>query len=102
MTVRDVAKALEVAPSVVYSLCQAGLIGYQRIGIGRGTIRINQADLDAYVASARVEPQPRPGRPGPIGTGLAVRDHIGEMLAEKQARRDARAARLHGGGRSDG
>jgi hypothetical protein len=57
MTVAEAARALEVAPRVVYDLCRAGLLGHQRIGVRRGVIRITEADLAAYVASRRVEPR---------------------------------------------
>ncbi|WP_422931597.1 hypothetical protein [Singulisphaera sp. PoT] len=48
--------------STIYALCADGQLGHLRIGRGRGTIRIDQADIDAYRKIARVEPRPRLSR----------------------------------------
>jgi excisionase family DNA binding protein len=88
MTVQEAARALEVAPRVVYDLCRAGLLGHQRIGVRRGVIRITEADLAAYVASRRVEP--RGAAPAPVSggrTGLAVEDLVGRAMAERERKK---------------
>jgi excisionase family DNA binding protein len=55
MTVAEAAKYLEVAPSTVYALCKARKLAHHRVGRGRGAIRLEAADLDAYRAAGRVE-----------------------------------------------
>ncbi|WP_422931598.1 hypothetical protein [Singulisphaera sp. PoT] len=55
---------------MIYVLCRNGLLGHLRIGRGRGTIRIEQADIDAYKKRARVEatgPKPRHSLPSDHG-----------------------------------
>jgi excisionase family DNA binding protein len=91
MTVSEAAKILEVRTSTIYSLCRERLLGHQRVGAGRGAIRISWADLDAYIESSRVETRPRSLEKISGGTGLAVRDIIGEM--EEAERRKAGSAR---------
>jgi excisionase family DNA binding protein len=53
MRARDAAAQLEIDVRTVYKLCAAGLLGHMRMGIGGGTIRIEQSDIDAYKAKAR-------------------------------------------------
>ncbi len=64
MTVKEAAKQLEVSARAVYSLCAAGLIGHMRIGVGRGSIRLEQADVDEYKRKAR-EGTVKPAPPSP-------------------------------------
>jgi excisionase family DNA binding protein len=93
MTVAEAAEILEVRTSTVYSLCRERLLGHQRVGAGRGTIRISRADLDAYVESIRVEAHDRPPRMAPRGTGLAVEDLIGKAMAERERKKLERERR---------
>jgi excisionase family DNA binding protein len=99
MTATEAAKLLEVSVATVYELCAAGRLAHHRIGLGRGVIRIDRPDLDAYLASSRVEARPNPpGRQhAATGTGLAVRDFIGEEMA----REGSRVARHRSGAPSD-
>jgi excisionase family DNA binding protein len=60
MTVPAAAKYLEVSTTLIYDLCARGDLAHHRLGIGRGTIRVIQADLDAYMAKCRVECGSRP------------------------------------------
>ena len=63
-TVREVAEILRVSKATIYGLCGDGKLVHIRVGSGRGAIRIRQEDLDAFIASAVVQPvkssAPRP------------------------------------------
>lgn len=63
MDVREAAKRLEVSVTLIYELCHAGKLPHARIGLGRGTIRIAESDVEAYLRSARVE-GPEEGQEG--------------------------------------
>jgi excisionase family DNA binding protein len=52
ITVRDTAARLGVSPHTIYDLVQSGRLPCQRIGTGRGTIRIRLADLDAFTTAS--------------------------------------------------
>ena len=52
ITVRDAANRLGVSLRTIYDLAQSGRLPCQRIGTGRGTIRIRLADLDAYTTAS--------------------------------------------------
>ena len=56
LTVKQAARRLNVSPSLVYAMCAAGRLPHHRVGVGRGTIRIDEADLDAV----KTVPAPRP------------------------------------------
>jgi excisionase family DNA binding protein len=109
VTVQEAAKVLELRPSVVYRLCAEGRLSHLRVGFGRGVIRITQDNLDAYIASCRIEASHEAKGRGdadtpatvPVRTGLAIRSITGEREAERQRRRLAAPdARRRGGGRS--
>lgn len=61
LTVPQVAARLSVSPSLVYQMIESGKLGHHRIGNGRGTIRVSQTDLEAYLSASHsgVEPQQR-------------------------------------------
>ena len=62
LNVAEVADLLNISPSLVYQIVEAGKIPFLRIGNGRGAIRFQSADVKAYLDSCRVEkvdPQPR-------------------------------------------
>jgi len=69
LTVEQAADQLQVSKSIVYSLIEAGKIACHRIGLGRGTIRMSQDDLDQYLESCK---QYQPTR------GLSVASSRGE------------------------
>jgi excisionase family DNA binding protein len=46
LTVQQAADRLGVSGRTIYDLCDSGDLKHQRIGTGRGTIRIRPADLD--------------------------------------------------------
>ncbi len=58
LTVKQAADRLGVSSRTVYDLVECGRLKCQRIGKGRGTIRIRPADLDAY-SSESSEPRLR-------------------------------------------
>lgn len=59
-TVNEVAEQLRVSRSVVYALIDAGKLVSHRIGLGRGTIRVAEEDLAAYLDACKVQqPQVR-------------------------------------------
>lgn len=78
MTVAEAAERLEVSPTIVRRLCASYArtgkgIAHHRIGEGRGSIRITEDDLAAFLDGSRVTPgappnpkergKRRPGRP---------------------------------------
>jgi excisionase family DNA binding protein len=52
VTVREAAERLEVSVSLTYRLIAAGKLRCSRHGLGRGAIRISEAELAEYLASA--------------------------------------------------
>jgi excisionase family DNA binding protein len=50
LTVRQAAAQLNVSQRTIYDLVESGRLKCQRIGIGRGTIRIRSRDLDGCLA----------------------------------------------------
>jgi excisionase family DNA binding protein len=61
VTVRDAAQRLEISVSLVYRLIESGKLRCTRHGLGRGVIRVSEAQLADYLAS--VERGPRPSLP---------------------------------------
>ncbi|MEZ6063932.1 MAG: helix-turn-helix domain-containing protein [Planctomycetaceae bacterium] len=53
LTVEGAANYLQVSRSIIYALIEAGKLACHRIGLGRGTIRISQHDIEAYLESCR-------------------------------------------------
>lgn len=53
-TVKECAEILRVSPATVYQLCARRKLPHVRVGAGRGTIRIREEDLAAYLAAAAV------------------------------------------------
>ena len=63
LTVAEVAKRLGVSTALVYQLVAQGRLPCYRIGLRRGAIRFAESDVEAYLASCRVEgaePMPHP------------------------------------------
>ncbi len=58
LTVAEVAKRLAVSTQCVYLLCADGLLPHIRVGRGRGTIRILEADLQAFIQQRRIGQHP--------------------------------------------
>jgi excisionase family DNA binding protein len=55
LTVKQAAERLQCSPATVYQLCAARLLPHSRVGLGRGVIRISEADIAAYLAGRRVQ-----------------------------------------------
>jgi excisionase family DNA binding protein len=69
LAVRDVARRFGVSNGCVYALIEGRLLPHVRIGQGRGTIRISEADLAEFVAKnhvARQEPTDISAAPAPV------------------------------------
>lgn len=66
LTVKDAAARLNVSAATVYALIDSGKLSCHRIGVGRGVIRISEADITAYLSDCHLEitgkPAPRPPR----------------------------------------
>ncbi len=58
LTVKQAAERLSLNPATVYALCASRKLPHARIGVGRGTIRIREEDLDAFLERATVRPGP--------------------------------------------
>lgn len=50
LSVKELASKLSIAQSTVYALISQGQLKCHRIGVGRGTIRIAEADVLDYLA----------------------------------------------------
>ena len=68
LTAKQVAEQLNISDRTVRLLCQRRLLPHARIGVGRGTIRIKQADLESYLN------QGEPYRPVEVPAGESLFD----------------------------
>ncbi len=55
LSVKQAADALGVSRSLIYDLCALKRIRHERIGVGRGTIRIPQEAIEEYRRTRTVE-----------------------------------------------
>ena len=58
LTVREVARRLNVSASCVYQLISQGEIRCHRIGVGRGAIRVSPDELEIYLKYCQCERVP--------------------------------------------
>lgn len=58
LTVKDVSERLGISRGSVYELVKQGRLGAHRVGSGRGTIRVSESDLRAYLEECRVGGDP--------------------------------------------
>lgn len=81
LSVKQVAERLNLSPQCIYTLIDSGRLPAHRFGVGRGTIRVSLADLEAFINQSRLKrdgerretpPRPRlkhinlrPSSPGP-------------------------------------
>ncbi len=56
--VKDAAERLEVSPATIYALVASGRLRCHRIGIGRGAIRIDEAQLAEFLSGTVPGPVP--------------------------------------------
>lgn len=63
MSVADAAKYLGLDRTSVYRMCDARKIRHRRMGLNGGRIVLDRADLDAYLESCVVEPNPPAAEP---------------------------------------
>jgi excisionase family DNA binding protein len=63
MTVSEVARMLRLSEAAVYGLCKSGQLAHHRLGQGRSAIRIDRADVLAYLQQSRREATPGAGSP---------------------------------------
>lgn len=63
LTVKEMAAALRISATTAYQLVESGKVPCHRVGTGRGSIRINQEDLDLYVEQCRSVPKPTRKKP---------------------------------------
>ncbi len=54
-SVAQVAEQLKVSHQIVYALIEAGKLACYRIGLGRGTIRVSNEQLQLYLDAVRVD-----------------------------------------------
>ena len=65
LTVSDVAKRLKLSRQCVYAVIESGELPAHRFGVGRGTIRVAESDLRAYVSRCRNEKTEEPAKKTP-------------------------------------
>ena len=56
LTIQEAADVLRISSSLLYELINSGKIIAHRIGNGRGTLRIQEVDLEKYVDECREQP----------------------------------------------
>jgi excisionase family DNA binding protein len=54
-TIAEIAKKLRISPACAYALIESGQLPCYRIGIGRGTIRVSDEQLQVYLAANTVK-----------------------------------------------
>jgi excisionase family DNA binding protein len=57
LSVQQAAERLTVCPSTIYTLCGQRKLAHIRVGARRGTIRIDEADLAAFMENCKVSEQ---------------------------------------------
>lgn len=56
LTVQEAADRLRCSRGLVYALCLQGKLEHHRLGLGRGTIRIQEAAIASFLSATIVEP----------------------------------------------
>lgn len=54
LTINEAASRLQVSTALVYQLCARSLLRHQRVGVGRGVIRVPEEALTEYLQSREV------------------------------------------------
>ncbi len=60
LTVKEAGERLHASASLVYALCARGLLDHHRVGLSRGTIRISEHALEAYLERSKVTAKSHP------------------------------------------
>lgn len=60
LTVKEASERLRISPSLLYALCARKQVDHCRCGLGRGTIRISEKALEAYLDRSTVTVRGRP------------------------------------------
>ncbi len=58
LTVAETAERLRCSRALIYQLCERGRLPHHRLGVGRGTIRVLEGDLELFLKQNRVEAPP--------------------------------------------
>jgi excisionase family DNA binding protein len=86
LTVKQVAERLGVSQATIYEMCARRKLTHLRLGVGRGTIRLRDEDLDAFLQEATVQPDeptaPQPSSATKRGTGSGFKNLDGDRLLE--------------------
>lgn len=54
-TVQEAAARLKISPATVYALINSGKLACHRIGVGRGVIRISEANIATYLEACHMQ-----------------------------------------------
>jgi len=80
LTVKETAGQLKVSIATVYLLCEQRLLPHVRIGVGRGTIRVQEEDLKRFLEKAMVRNDPEPPAGSKSSAGQPFKHLDGERL----------------------
>jgi excisionase family DNA binding protein len=56
LTIKQVAERLAVSSATAYELCAQRKLAHLRLGVGRGTIRVDEQALDDFIKGTTVQP----------------------------------------------
>jgi excisionase family DNA binding protein len=93
LSVKDVAARLKVSLATVYNLIQDAEIECYRIGRGRGTVRVSEDQLQAYLEKARKQGGVRMPRPAQQPPGQTFKHLDGDRLLDAWRRQGVIADR---------
>ena len=63
LTVQDVAQQLRLSASCIYRMIAAGVLPVVRLGQGQGRLRVDDRDLEEYLAECREQRTQKQTRP---------------------------------------
>jgi excisionase family DNA binding protein len=95
LTVSKAAELLKLSAGAVYALCKSGALPHHRLGAGRGTIRIDRADLLAYLAACKHGAAPNESGPMRPRTPAALPSRATPPMGFKHLRLDRLLGGLH-------
>lgn len=71
LKITEVAKRLRISLACAYGLVESGKLACYRIGVGRGTIRVSEEQLQEFLGSVEQEPTDPPVAVKPMPPRLA-------------------------------